>query len=190
MFRYANGTIEAVPQIGGMLAYYLLFGRHVKAFPAGFQMISGDSTRRSFTLPYPDPPKSFWTASDLTQEALAQKAVGFNCLNYHDKPEPSLYRHNLPEKDFIDAQCDDGLRLEIAFPSCWNGQDITAPDHKSHMAYSSLIFDGTCPKGYKTRVPTLFFETIFWTPKFKGVAGEFILSNGDNTGTPHSRAST
>jgi len=182
MFRYPNGTVESVPQVGGMLAYYLLFGNNVKAFPAGFQMLSGDSTRRNFTLPFPDPPKSLWTVSDLSQTALAQKALGFNCLNYGDKPEPSLYRHSLPERGFIDSQCADGLRLEVAFPSCWNGKDMDSPNHKSHVAYSSLIFDGSCPTGFNVRVPTIFFETIFWTPKFKGVAGAFVLSNGDETG--------
>ena len=182
MFRYANGTVEAVPQIGGLLAYYLLLGKNIKAFPAGFQMLAGDTSRRNFTLPSPDPPKSLWTQRDLTQSALAQKSLGFNCLNYAKSAEPSLYRHSLPGKGFIDSTCKDGLRLELAFPSCWNGQDLDTADHKSHVAYSSLIFDGSCPTGYKVRVPTLFFETIFWTPKYKGVNGEFLLSNDDQTG--------
>lgn len=182
MFRYPNGTTEVVPQVGGILAYYLLFGQNVKAFPAGFQMLSGDSNRRAFTLPTPDPPKSMWTDADLTQSALAQKALGFNCLNYGAAAEPSLGRHQMPDRGFLDSQCVDGLRLEVAFPSCWNGKDLDTSDHKSHVAYSSLIFDGTCPDEFPTRVPTLFFETIFWTPKYKGMAGDFVLSNGDGSG--------
>ncbi|MFK8013704.1 MAG: DUF1996 domain-containing protein [Marinicellaceae bacterium] len=29
----------------------------------------------------------------------------------------------------------DRVRLDIFFPSCWNGVDLDSPDHKSHMAY-------------------------------------------------------
>ena len=183
MFQHQNGTVEDVPEMGFLLAYYELLGQDIKAFPAGFQMISGDTTRRNFSLPTPDPEKSRWKASDLTQSALAQKALGFNCLHYNSGDnEPSLGRHSLPDKSFIDAHCVNGVRLELAFPSCWNGKDLDSPDHKSHVAYSSLVIDGTCPKGFQTRIPTLFYETIFWTPMFRGLPGQFVLSNGDPTG--------
>jgi hypothetical protein len=183
MFQHDNGTVEDVPEMGFLLAYYELLGENIKAFPPGFQMISGDSGRRSFNLPTPDPEKSMWTANDLTQSALAQKALGFNCLHYNSgSNEPSLGRHSLPDKAFIDANCKNGVRLELAFPSCWNGKDLDSPDHKSHVAYSSLVIDGTCPPGFQTRIPTLFYETIFWTPKFAGLPGQFVLSNGDPTG--------
>lgn len=29
----------------------------------------------------------------------------------------------------------DRLRMDLFFPNCWNGEDLDAPDHKSHMAY-------------------------------------------------------
>ncbi|KAJ9641528.1 hypothetical protein H2199_005498 [Coniosporium tulheliwenetii] len=36
-FMYASGTIVVIPQVGGMLSYYLLHGENVQAFPAGFR---------------------------------------------------------------------------------------------------------------------------------------------------------
>lgn len=96
-------------------------------------MISGDTDRRNFTCAVPEPPKSLWSGFELTQPALQQKALGFNCLNYGGTPEPSLGRHYLPDKSFIDANCPDGLRLELMFPSCWNGKDTDSPDHRSHV---------------------------------------------------------
>lgn len=44
----------------------------------------------------------------------------------------------------------DMLRLDIFFPSCWNGRDLDSPDHASHMAYpsgsgSALACPGTHP---------------------------------------------
>lgn len=163
-------------------SYYLLYGENVTAFPNNFRMLAGDPYQRNFTWPIPDPPKSSWSGAQDSQKALRQKAIGFNCLNYEAAAEASLYRHFLPNKTYLDEHCTDGLRLELMFPSCWNGKDVDSSDHKSHMAYPSLVMDGTCPEGYETRVVSLFYETIWNTYAFKDVDGYFALSNGDPTG--------
>lgn len=181
-FIYENGTSELVPQVGGMLAYYLLMGDDIKAFPKGFQLLAGDTRLRNFSGPVPDPEKSLWTEEDKTQHALGQKAIGFNCLNYKKQPEGSMYRHFLPDKEYMDANCDDGIRAELFFPSCWNGKDVDSDNHRDHVQYPDLVNDGKCPEGFETRVPSLFFETIWNTAHFKGVNGQFVWSNGDPTG--------
>ncbi|KAL2019650.1 hypothetical protein VTK56DRAFT_9465 [Thermocarpiscus australiensis] len=193
-FRHANGTYQEVEQVGGMLAYYTLEkdagnpDAGIKAFPNDFRMIAGDSTRRNYSvasLSYldPDPPKSNWASLGQTdQNDLAQRAIGFNCLNYQKDPEGAFQRHYLPEKAYLDANCTDGVRFEIMFPSCWNGKDIESPDHKSHVAYPDLITTGTCPKGFDVKLPGLMYETIWATNEFAGVPGEFVISNGDVQG--------
>ncbi|KAH8434524.1 DUF1996 domain-containing protein [Aspergillus melleus] len=145
-------------------------------------MVAGDPYLRNFPWPIPDPPKSEWTGKQASQDALRQKALGFNCLNYAKDAEPSLGRHYLPDKSYLDEHCTDGVRFEIMFPSCWNGKDSDSDDHKSHVAYPSLVMDGTCPEGYETRVVSLFFETIWNTYAFKDKKGRFVLSNADPTG--------
>lgn len=163
-------------------SYYLLYGDNIKPFPQGFRMLAGDMRQRNFTLPVPDPEKP-WSGEDATQKALAQKALGFNCLHYDvNPPEATLYRHFLPDKSFLDENCSDGLRLEVMFPSCWNGVDLDSDNHKDHMAYPDQTITGTCPEGFETRVPSLMYETIWATNNFKGVDGEFVLSYGDPTG--------
>ncbi|KAJ5908601.1 hypothetical protein N7495_001283 [Penicillium taxi] len=181
-FMHTNGSAEVVEAVGGMLAYYLLYGDNITAFPDNFRMLAGDPFQRNFTYPIPDPPKSDWTGDQLTQAALRQKAIGFNCLNYEETAEGSLYRHFMPNKTFLDEQCTDGLRLELMFPSCWNGKDVDSTDHKSHVAYPDLVMTGDCPEGYETRLVSLFFETIWDTYAFKDVDGYFTLANGDPTG--------
>jgi hypothetical protein len=181
-FVHEGGKTEVVPQIGGMLAYYLLLGDDIKPFPEGFEVLAGDSRLRNFSGPVPDPPTSSWTLDDMSQESLAQKSLGFNCMNYNRAPEGSRYRHFLPDKEFLDANCDNGIRAEIFFPSCWNGKDVTSPDHKSHVAYPNMIDGGKCPEGFPVRLPSLFYETIWNTNAFKGKAGQFVFSNGDPTG--------
>jgi hypothetical protein len=179
---YPNGTTDVVEQVGGMLAYYLLYGEDIQAFPAGFRLLAGDKNQRNFTWPVPDPPKATWSGAETSQFALMQKAIGFNCLDYSKTPEASLYRHFMPDKEYLDANCIDGIRLEMMFPSCWNGKDLDPPDHKSHMAYPSTVIDGTCPEGFDKRVPSLFYETIWNTYAYAGVEGQFLLANGDPTG--------
>ena len=178
----STGEYTLVDQVGGTLVYYFLFGNNIQPFPDNFQMIAGDTNRRNFTLPVPDPPQSNWGPSDTTQAALAQKAIGFNCLDYSKPDEPSLGRHFLPPKSYLDANCTDGVRFELMFPSCWNGKDADSPDHKSHMAYPNLVKTGTCPSGYQTQVVSLFYETIWNTYAFNGKAGEFVIASGDPTG--------
>jgi hypothetical protein len=146
-------------------------------------MLAGDTHLRKFSWAVPEPEKSVWSGAEASEAALRQKALGFTCLHYDSLPnEPSLGRHSMPDKSFIDANCVSGLRLEVAFPSCWNGKDLDSPDHRSHVAYSSLVIDGTCPPGFPVRFPTLFYETIWDTQFYRGVDGQFILANDDATG--------
>ena len=148
-------------------------------------MIAGDTNQRNFTYPVPDIPKSDWTGVYETQAFLRQAALGFNCLNYAPgvTPEGSLYRHFLPDKAYMDANCLDGVRFELMFPSCWNRSAGNAPpDKKSHVAYPSEVMTGNCPEGFPERLPSLFYETIWNTYAYVGVAGQFVIANGDPTG--------
>ncbi|CZR56548.1 related to glyoxal oxidase precursor [Phialocephala subalpina] len=178
---------KLVEQVGGMLAYYLLYpnsgNTSLSAFPAGFEMIAGDTNQRNFTYPVPDIQKSLWNVAPYnTQAFLRQAALGFNCLNYAITPEGSLYRHFLPDKAYLDAHCTDGLRLELMFPSCWNGVDRTSTDKKSHVAYPSQVMTGDCPSDFPERLPSLFYETIWDTYAFNGINGTFMMGNGDPSG--------
>ncbi|KAF9883750.1 hypothetical protein FE257_003004 [Aspergillus nanangensis] len=198
-FMHENNDTELVnSHVTAAISYYLLYGDNVTAFPEGFRMIAGDTFQRDFQWPIPDPPQSEWAGSDISQAALRQKAVGVNCLNYANPPEPSLSRHFLPDKAFIDQHCADGLRLEIMFPSSWDGRAADSVDHKSHLAYPSLVMDGAWDclmlsrkltrefrrwnVGFESRVVSMFYETIWNTTAFAAQAGTFVLSNGDPTG--------
>ncbi len=153
-------------------------------------MISGHNFNRNSSLPTPQDPNMRYQAplADMgpwkePQDVLAQRALGFNCMNYQKgvTPEPTLARHSFPDKAFLDAHCPDGLRLELMFPSCWNGENDSA-DHKSHVAFPDSVMSGDCPAGFDRRLPSLMYETIVATDHFKGRNGKFVISNGDPTG--------
>ena len=146
-------------------------------------MAAGNPSIRNFTGPFPDDPLSSWPTDPVDQHFLQQRAIGFNCLNYAEAAEPSLYRHQLPSKEYMDATCADGVRFEMAFPSCGKKGALDSPDHKAHVAYPSLVKTGNCPSGYDVHYPFLFYETIWATHAFAGVNGSFVLSMGDPVGT-------
>lgn len=154
----------------------------IEEFPEGFQMISGNSFNRNSSVPSPDPnPLGPWPND--SQDLLAARAVGFNCLNYKaGKDEPSLMRHFMPDKAYLDANCADGIRLELMFPSCWNGETDGGHLHKSHVAFPDGVMTGNCPQGYDRRLASLFYETIIATDAYTGKDGQFVISNGDPTG--------
>ncbi|KAK7415669.1 hypothetical protein QQX98_005701 [Neonectria punicea] len=182
-----TGEFELVKQVGGMLAYYLLYGDNITTFPNDFRMLSGTNDRRSYGAgdpSKPDPEKSLWESLGQTsQDTLAERALGFNCLNYAKDPEGTLYRHYLPNKEYLDANCKDGIRFEIMFPSCWKGGDETdSDDHKSHVAFPDLVMTGTCPDDYPVRLPSLMYEVIWDTASYSDRNGQFVIANGDTTG--------
>lgn len=149
-------------------------------------MIAGNDTRRDFSLPVPDPPFHQWDEIQRTQSALSQKAIGFNCINASRQSEPSLSRHFLPTKDYLDANCSQ-IRLEVMFPSCWDG--VTNGDPGVHLRYPDHIISGICPVHFPIRIPSLLYETYFQTSDFRDIDGAFYLANHDNTGMEHCRSS-
>lgn len=179
-----------VQEVSGHLTYYkyvphfISSGTYVYpiAIPNGMKMLSGNPFRRNMTIPRPDPPRP-WTGADATQDALHQKAIGFNCLNYAGTPEGTLERHFLPDKNFLETNCPDGIRLEVLFPTCWDGVHLTSDDLTSHLAYGDAGANGgNCPKGYDTVIMQLLFETIYPTGNNIGRTGYYVFSNGDPTG--------
>jgi Domain of unknown function (DUF1996) len=52
------------------------------------------------------------------------------------------------------------LVLQIRFPDCWDGRNLDAPDHRSHMAYT---VSGGCPSNYPVPVPLLEFNLRYKT---------------------------
>jgi hypothetical protein len=184
-FKRTDGYYENVPPSGGILVYYNRRDDDYEPFPPGFRMIAGNNKRRNSTIPDDDPwDTSAWTKEDWAEEKARERAIGFLCLDYKkNNNERAFARHRFPDRTFLDANCDDGLRIELAFPSCWNGKDVDSDNHMSHVAYDRFIHTGgPCPETHPVRLPSLIFEVVYPTGLFKGKPGEFVFANGDSTG--------
>ncbi|CAI4210508.1 unnamed protein product [Parascedosporium putredinis] len=183
----ATGEFEEVKPSAACLPTTSLMAKTFSHSP-GFRMIAGDTKRRDFTAPWdytgPDPEKSTWRGKGYVEQSiLKQLAIGVNCLNYAKPGEPTLMRHYLPDKAFIDENCPDGIRFELMFPSCWVGNNvITSANHQDHVAYPDTVMDGPCPADFPVRLPGLMFESFYNTVEFKGRSGSYVLANDDTQG--------
>jgi hypothetical protein len=166
-YQNQNGSFTQVEQMGGALIYYLqrqderdpLYGKEgLLAFPENLRMFAGDPLARNFTG---------------TVEA---QAVSFACLGVDGPETNEMPPHN----------CPNGLRAQLNFPSCWDGENLDSPDHKSHVVYPSRKDSGHCPESHPHRFISLFYEVLFNVNEFKdmwwGDRQPFVFSNGDPTG--------
>jgi hypothetical protein len=73
----------------------------------------------------------------------SQSIARWSCLHHGEVP---------PGKDFVNCPAGSMLESYLDFPQCWNGRDLDAPDHKSHMAYP---VNQACPASHPVPVPKL-----------------------------------
>ncbi|KAH9885182.1 WSC domain-containing protein [Xylariomycetidae sp. FL2044] len=166
-YHAENGSFIPVRQTGGALIYYLQrtdekdpnAAEGLITFPKDFRMIAGDPMLRNYTESSPE-----------------QRAVSFVCLGVDGPQTPELPKQN----------CPNGLRAQLVFPSCWDGQNLDSADHRSHMAYPSMVDSGFCPPTHPRRFITLFYEVVWSVDEFKdqwyGDAQPFVFANGDPEG--------
>ena len=128
-------------------------------------MLSGDPTLRAFD----NQTRTYGGVAPLASR------VSFHCL---DSAEPDI-----PEQPFMfRTACDDGLRAQILFPSCWDGENLYLPD-SAHVAYQRQIGNGGCPPSHPVLLPLLFFEVLYFTNDVvQSPGGEFVFAQGDPTG--------
>ncbi len=84
----------------------------IQPVPAGLRMIAGDH-------------------STMPGEEQNTSIVRWHCQTWEsDDASNPQFSATIPE-----CEAPDRVRMDIFFPSCWNGVDLDSEDHKSHMAY-------------------------------------------------------
>lgn len=148
---YKNGTPLAAPSQYGITAYYRrdggTAGPTVQPFPLGLRMIAGNS------------------------HATSYNTNGANLVWYCRNSGSAATSTTLPN-------CPTGkniyLEAKILFPSCWNGQTLDSPDHKSHMSYS-VGPNWACPSSHPVKLPTLDLK-ISYRNVYGDLTGAYLSS--------------
>lgn len=158
----ANGTFTLIPALS-VNTYYLQrpgpTQTNISAFPSGLRMVAGDPLRATYNA-----------------SSVADQAVSFVCLGTGAQgPQPALPT----------TPCPGGLRMQINFPSCWDGANLDSPDHRAHVAYPVDAPDtGDCPASHPVKLVLLFNEYIMDVGRFDFVPGQdsWVFATGDATG--------
>ena len=174
--RTLNRSAYWVPAIydahGERLKYedpliYYKTGYHVPSHtiqipPDGLQMIAGNAKSTS--------PQD-------------KQIVKFRCSNWtsertwFDDGDPLDHISYLPE-----CKTNNLLEIRIVFPQCWNGKEVTASDHKSHMAYPfeakpPLAGTGACPKSHPVAIPEISYNFAIYVTKETGPSSMWRFSS-------------
>jgi hypothetical protein len=70
----------------------------------------------------------------------------------------------LDHVDYLpDCQKDDLLEIRIVFPQCWDGQNLSSTDNRSHMAYPQeamppITGTGACPETHPVAIPEVSYN--------------------------------
>lgn len=85
-----------------------------------------------------------------------------------------------------ECQAPDRVRMDVFFPSCWNGRDLDSADHKSHMAYpvrDSVSGDMVCPSSHPVAIVRPSYHYAFgvlpnaYDPETKSSRGWKVASD-------------
>lgn len=124
----------------------------------------------------------YYSAGVDDLESIEPIPLGLKMIagNHHGKPgneqDTSIARWHCQEWESTDAgnplwstsipEClaPDRVRMDLFFPSCWNGVDLDSDDHKSHMAYP--INEGgpngtVCPETHPTPIVRVSYHYAF-----------------------------
>lgn len=93
------------------------------------------------------------------------RSITFRCLQANDSSGTGQDTHGLPT-----SACPGGVRSQINFPTCWDGQRVDTPNHRDHVRYAINAsfgnFGNGCPSTHPVQLPLLFLETYWDTTAF------------------------
>jgi Domain of unknown function (DUF1996) len=114
---------RAVEPIAVVAYYVRRTSDEVDPFPAGLKVIAGDANARA---------------------AQSSQVTSWSCAVRGAERSSTIPTCSGARRG--------GLRLQVNFPGCWDGDRLDSANHKSHMAYST---NGACPSSHPVEVPAL-----------------------------------
>ncbi|MCH2110358.1 MAG: DUF1996 domain-containing protein, partial [Polyangiaceae bacterium] len=147
--------------------FYYKTGYHlpadsIQAPPEGLRMIAGDAMAKS--------PQS-------TQVVKMRCGSWVSVQEWFDQGDPLDHVPYLP-----DCEVGDLVELRIVFPQSWDGENLDAPDHKSHMAYPSEATPpqtgtGRCPESHPVPLPEISYNFAIYVTEESGSPTEWRFSS-------------
>lgn len=147
--------------------FYYKTGYHVPASsiqapPAGLSMIAGNSHA---------------TSPQGTQ------VIKFRCASWEPQIEWFDAEDPLDHVDYLpDCSRDDLLEIRIVFPQCWDGQNLSSTDNRSHMAYPQEAMPprtgtGACPGTHPVAIPEISYNFAVYVTTETGPPSSWRFSS-------------
>lgn len=116
--------------------------------------------------------------------------VKFRCASWTtDEPqfEPGDPLDHVPY--LPDCALDDIVEMRLVFPQCWDGVNLTAPDHQSHMAYPSEAVapvpgTGSCPASHPIAIPEISYNFHVYVTDETGPPPTWRFASAMNAAAP------
>jgi hypothetical protein len=117
---------EAIEPVGAVVYYVRRTIEPVRAFPAGLKVVAGNAAASSAQSRQ----VTFWSCGREISSTVPTCSFGRSLSSRGGRRS--------------------SLRLQVNFPSCWDGSRLDSANHQSHLAYPS---DGVCPSSHPVEVP-------------------------------------
>jgi hypothetical protein len=100
----------------------------------------------------------------MAQEPQDIQVAKFRCNRWEAQEPQFSIGDPLDHVPYI-PECEQGdiVEMRLVFPQCWDGQNLTSPDHRSHMAYPSeaqapVTGTGECPESHPVAIPEISYN--------------------------------
>ncbi len=136
------------------------------------------------------------SAADIS--SMSTYPNGLRMIAGHDMAKEAMVRggwscsNGAPSLTIPSCGAGQTIRVELRFPMCWDGRNLDAADHRSHMAYGTggggwVTRQGGCPASHPIHVPEL---TVFANFTSDGNSQNWYLSSDRAAGHAHPNGST
>jgi Domain of unknown function (DUF1996) len=93
------------------------------------------------------------------EDTFESQAINFRCIDTTNTGVNKETRFIPPNS------CNQGLRVQVFFPSCWDGKNFDFADHKSHLSYPALgngntYNYGVCLHTHPVQLVSIFYEVL------------------------------
>lgn len=109
--------------------------------------------------------------------------VKFRCASWQSEQDWFDPGDPLDHVDYLpDCAENDLLELRVVFPQCWDGQNLSAPNNRSHMAYPSeaeppVAGTGACPATHPVAIPEISYNFAIYVTAETGSPSTWRFSS-------------
>lgn len=172
----ANSTPESIRTSGNSTCHGGIANRSTYWVPALIDTSDGQVIDMSHADVYY---KTAWRVAPASVQPIPPglRIIAGDMMNttkapYFGGPE---FRCSGQRETAIPGGCTSGeLEAVIVFPSCWDGQNLNAPDNKSHMRYP---INGSCPASHPVPLPELSYVMHFPIPSGRNTSNWRLSSD-------------